>query len=131
MGCFNSKVAPFPTPFRTKKQQKRLRKMLKKNGIKAKVSGGGVAFDIPVAGGGEPMWPKVSYRNKRLQRNEDDDEVSLKRNWERAITEKQERARERRKEIERRRKEKLRRQSLHRQTNYKLSVMFQLLDMLQ
>ncbi|XP_062599267.1 uncharacterized protein LOC134260706 [Saccostrea cucullata] len=131
MGCFHSKVAPFPTPFRTKKQQKRLRKILKKNGIKAKVSGGGCAFDIPVTGEGEPMWPNVSFLNERLRRNEDEDEVALKRKRELAMIEKQGRARERREEIERRRQEKLRRQSLHRQTNYKLSVMFQLLDILQ
>ncbi|XP_062594528.1 uncharacterized protein LOC134255940 isoform X2 [Saccostrea cucullata] len=129
MGCFNSKVAPFPTTFRTKKQQKRLKKILNKLGIKAKVTRGGVAFDIAITGGGEPACHIVSPLSKKLLRNED--VADLKRKMELAMIEKQERARERREEIERRRKEKMRRQTLHRQTNYKLSVMFHLLDNLQ
>ncbi|XP_062594527.1 uncharacterized protein LOC134255940 isoform X1 [Saccostrea cucullata] len=129
MGSFNSKVAPFPTTFRTKKQQKRLKKTLNKHGIKAKVTRGGVAFDIAITGGGEPTCRIALPLNKKLQRYED--EVALKSKMELAMIEKQERARERREEIERRRKEKMRRQTLHRQTNYKLSVMFHLLDNLQ
>ncbi|XP_061162620.1 uncharacterized protein LOC133171840 [Saccostrea echinata] len=131
MGCFNSKVAPFPPTFRTKKQQKRLKEILNKHGIKAKVTGGGIAFDIAIIGGGEPTCPTASPLSKKLQRNETEDEVALKRKRELAMIEKQEKARERREEIERKRREKMRRQTLHRQTNYKLSVMFHLLDILQ
>ena len=43
------------------------------------MSGGGVAFHIPVIGGGELMWPNVLFLNKRLQRKENEDEAALKR----------------------------------------------------
>ena len=47
------------------------------------------------------------------------------------IEDKQEKARLRREEQQRAMKEKMRRQSLKRQTNYKLSVLFHLLDLLE
>nr|XP_019926741.2 uncharacterized protein LOC109619917 [Crassostrea gigas] len=51
MGCINTKVAPIPENIRirTKKERKMLKKALKKQGITAKVTKSGVAFEIPVS----------------------------------------------------------------------------------
>lgn len=52
MGCINTKVAPIPENIRirTKKERKMLKKALKKQGITAKVTKSGVAFEIPISG---------------------------------------------------------------------------------
>ncbi|XP_019926741.3 uncharacterized protein [Magallana gigas] len=51
MGCINTKVAPIPENIRirTKTERKMLKKALKKQGITAKVTKSGVAFEIPVS----------------------------------------------------------------------------------
>ncbi|XP_052690938.1 uncharacterized protein LOC128168810 [Crassostrea angulata] len=52
MGCINTKVAPIPENIRirTKKERKMLKKALKKQGITAKVTKSGIAFEIPISG---------------------------------------------------------------------------------
>lgn len=52
MVCINTKVAPIPENIRirTKKERKMLKKALKKQGITAKVTKSGVAFEIPISG---------------------------------------------------------------------------------
>nr|XP_034333118.1 uncharacterized protein LOC105348906 isoform X2 [Crassostrea gigas] len=52
MGCINTKVAPIPENIRirTKKERKMLKKALKNQGIRAKVTKSGVSFEIPISG---------------------------------------------------------------------------------
>lgn len=52
MGCINTKVAPIPENIRirTEKERKMLKKALKKQGITAKVTKSGIAFEIPISG---------------------------------------------------------------------------------
>ncbi|XP_034333119.2 uncharacterized protein [Magallana gigas] len=52
MGCINTKVAPIPENIRirTKKERQMLKKALKKQGITAKVTKSGIAFEIPISG---------------------------------------------------------------------------------
>ncbi|XP_061196540.1 uncharacterized protein LOC133204807 [Saccostrea echinata] len=134
MGCFSSKVAPFPPVdrVRNKKERKMLKKILKMQGIKAKVSKSGVAFDIPVSNDfRRPKLPptRIGISTKQSSHNHlstPGEKTILQR-----LEEKQEKARLRREEQQKAMKEKMRRQSLKRQTNYKVGVLFHLLDLLQ
>nr|XP_034333119.1 uncharacterized protein LOC105348906 isoform X3 [Crassostrea gigas] len=70
MGCINTKVAPIPENIRirTKKERKMLKKALKKQGITAKVTKSGVAFDIPISG--DFRRTKLPPINKPIGKNE-------------------------------------------------------------
>ncbi|XP_065935501.1 calponin homology domain-containing protein DDB_G0272472-like isoform X2 [Magallana gigas] len=140
MGCINSKVAPMPRSdrVRSKKERKILREALKKEGIVAKVSKCGVAYDILVNNDMQkPKLPPIGERAvlqiQRVQFSKmrrEEAEVFKKAEVERQIEEKQQQAKRRREETEKMQKERLKRRNLKRQTNKKLGVLFNLLDIL-
>ncbi|XP_062590816.1 uncharacterized protein LOC134252368 [Saccostrea cucullata] len=141
MGCFNSKVAPLPPVdrVRNKKEREKLKKILKMQGIKAKVSKRGVAFDVAFSKDFREsklppigiIGPKQSSHYKLSSPDVICNDLGREKAILQGIEEKQEKARLRREEQQRAMKEKMRRQSLKRQTNYKLGVLFHLLDLLE
>lgn len=82
MGCINSKVAPMPRSdrVRSKKERKILREALKKEGIVAKVSKCGVAYDILV--NNDMQKPKLLpigikfYQNQGLKKEHTNESIS-------------------------------------------------------
>lgn len=66
MGCINTKVEPLlpVVRIRNKKERKMLKRTLKKQGICAKVTKGGVAFDVPVANDfRKPKLPPINMKS--------------------------------------------------------------------
>lgn len=82
MGCINSKVAPMPRSdrVRSKKERKILKEALKKQGILAKVSKCGVAYDILVNNGiQKPKLPPIGIRfhqNQGLKKERSNESIS-------------------------------------------------------
>lgn len=82
MGCINSKVAPMPRSdrVRSKKERKILREALKKEGIVAKVSKCGVAYDILVNNDMQkPKLPPIGitfHQNQGLKKEHTNESIS-------------------------------------------------------
>lgn len=82
MGCINSKVAPMPRSdrVRSKKERKILREALKKEGIVAKVSKCGVAYDILVNNDMQkPKLPPIGitfHQNRGLKKEHTNESIS-------------------------------------------------------
>lgn len=80
--CINSKVAPMPRSdrVRSKKERKILREALKKEGIVARVSKCGVAYDILVNNGMQkPKLPPIGitfYQNQGLKKEHTNESIS-------------------------------------------------------
>lgn len=81
-GCINSKVAPLPRSdrVRSKKERKILWEALKKEGIVAKVSKCGVAYDILVNNDMQkPKLPPIGitfYQNQGLKKEHTNESIS-------------------------------------------------------
>lgn len=80
MVCINTKVAPIPENIRirTKKERKMLKKALKKQGITAKVTKSGVAFEIPISGDFRKPMGKKEHTHSSAS---DVIETEIKRNF--------------------------------------------------
>lgn len=82
MGCINSKVAPVPRSdrVRSKKERKFLKEALKKQGIIAKVSKCGIAYNILVNNDiQKPKLPPIGTRfhqNQGLKKERSNDSIS-------------------------------------------------------
>lgn len=82
MGCINSKVVPMPRSdrVRSKKERKILREALKKEGIVAKVSKCGVAYDILVNNDMQkPKLPPIGitfHQNQGLKKEHTNESIS-------------------------------------------------------
>lgn len=88
MGCINTKVAPIPENIRirTKKERKMLKKALKKQGITAKVTKSGIAFEIPISGDFRiaklpPIGKSVGKREHTHSSTTDVMDTEIKRNF--------------------------------------------------